>query len=119
MASYKLAIAAVLAATVAFTLSDNGEAKEFKFTLQFDRLSEKDWNTRIKNEQGLVDSDCVKKTLMDITRGWDGQTIVIDEETGQPAAFCPEALDALYGIPGFGDIALQAYLKEVQARVKN
>lgn len=117
--AYKLAIAAVLAAAVAFTLNDDGTPKEFNFTIKFERLAEDDWNTRVKNERGLADAASVKKTLKEITRGWDGQTVVIDDATGQPAEFCPDAVDALFDIPGFTDVALQAYLKEVLARVKN
>jgi hypothetical protein len=116
--AYKLAIAAVLVATVAFSTNDNGATKNFKFKLHFDRLSEDEWNNRIKNDRGLADQANVKKTLIEITRGWEGQQLVVDEETGEPAPFCPEALEEMYSIPAFTDVALAAYIKEVSARVK-
>lgn len=117
--NFKLAIAAVIAATVSFTMNEDGKTRNFKFTLSFDRLDEDEWKRRITNEAGAVDSKLVKQTLIEITRGWDGQTLVVDEATGEPAPFCPEARDLLYATPGMTDVVLGAYMKEYGARVKN
>jgi hypothetical protein len=116
--AFKLAIAAVLVANVAFTMNDGGVTRDFKFKLHFDRLSEDEWNKRIKNERGVPDQANVKKTLIEITRNWDGQQLVVDDQTYDPAPFSPEACAVLYDTPGFTDVALAAYIKEVSARVK-
>jgi hypothetical protein len=116
--AYKLAVAAVLVASVAFTLNDQDGAKNFKFNLHFDRLPADEWDKRIRNADGKVDQVNIHQTLREITRGWDGQQLVLDEVTGAPAPFSPEARDVLYNVPGFGDIALQAYVNGVAARVK-
>jgi hypothetical protein len=105
--AFKLAIAAVLVASVQFSMNDAGTLKNYKFKLHF-----------IKNDRGQVDQANIKQTLIDITRGWDGQTLVVDDETGEPAPYCPEACAVLYATPGFTDVALAVYLKEVSARVK-
>jgi hypothetical protein len=115
---YKLAIAAVLVASVQFTLNDQGTTKEFKFDLHFDRLPATEWDQRIRNADGKVDQVNINQTLREITRGWDGQQLIIDDETGQPAPFSPEARDVLYSVPGLYDIALQAYVNGVAARLK-
>jgi hypothetical protein len=116
--AFKLAIAAVLVASVSFSMNDAGKTKDYKFKLHFDRLEEDEWNRRIKNDRGQVDQANIKQTLIDITRGWDGQTLVVDDQTGEPAPFCAEACAVLYATPGFTDVALAVYLKEVAARVK-
>jgi hypothetical protein len=116
--AYKLAIAAVLVATVQFSMNDGGATKDFKFKLHLERLSEDEWSKRIRNDAGQVDQASIKKTLIDITRNWEGQQLVVDDETGAPAPFSPEACGVMYSTPGFTDVALAAYLKEVGARVK-
>jgi hypothetical protein len=118
MSNYKLSIAAIVVAAVAFSMNDAGKTKEFKFKLSFERLPEDEWKRRITNEAGQVDQACIKKTLADITSGWEGQTLVVDE-AGEPAPFCPDARDVMYATPGFVDVALAAYMKEVGARTKN
>jgi hypothetical protein len=117
--AFKLAVAAVLIATINFTMNDGGQKKEFKFSLKMDRLSEADWNARIKNDQGVVDQASIKKTLAEITTGWQDQTLVLDDATNQPADFCPDALAVLLDTPGLTDVVLGAYVKEVAAKVKN
>jgi hypothetical protein len=117
--AFKLAIAAVLVVAVAFTMNDEGKSKEFKFKLHFDRLPPDEWDRRIKDDKGNVDNALLKQTLIEITRGWDGQTLVLDDDTGQPAPFSPEARAVMYeSVPGFSDIALAAYINGVSARVK-
>jgi hypothetical protein len=117
--AFKLAVAAVLLATINFTTNDNGETREFKFALEQDRLTEDEWDARAKPEKGQTNQAAVRKLLISITRGWRDQNLVLDDATGQPAAFSREALEFMFTMPGFQDVALNAYINGVSAKVKN
>jgi hypothetical protein len=116
---YKLAIAAFLLVPIAFTLADGDKETTFAFKLQAKRLSEQEWRDRFKDVEGTPTSDQLKSAMFEITTGWRDQTLVLDD-TGAPATFSTDALEALFGAaPGVFDMYLSAYLKEVQAKVKN
>jgi hypothetical protein len=118
MNSYKLAIAAFVMVPMAFALADGDQETKFDFHLQCDRLSQEEWMKRITGDAGHPTDVKIKETILDITKGWRGQTLVLDE-AGQPAGFCREALEAMFAVPGVLEVAIASYRKEVLARVKN
>lgn len=115
---YKLAIASYLLVPMIFTLADGEAETKFNFKLQAKRLDQDEWRARFEDVDGAPTTNKLKEVMFDITTGWRDQTLVLDE-SGAPATFCAEALEAMFGIPGLFDIYVQAYLKEAQARAKN
>ncbi|KQZ34299.1 hypothetical protein [Massilia sp. Root1485] len=115
---YKLAIAAYLLVPMVFSLADGETETKFNLKLQAKRLDQSEWRARFADTDGAPTADKLKEVMLDITTGWRDQMLVLDE-SGAPATFCTEALEAMFGIPGLFDIYVQAYLKEAQARVKN
>jgi hypothetical protein len=82
-------------------------------------LTEEEWKERVRDESGNISDGVIKKVLMDITTGWTGQVLVLDEESGEPAPCCPEALEVMFGMPGVTDVVLTSYLKAFSAKAKN
>jgi hypothetical protein len=116
--AYKLAVSNTVMVPMSFSLSDSGKEKKFKFSLSCERLDSRDWDARIRNDAGTVTDEQVKQTLLDITTGWQGQTLVLDED-GQPAPFCAEALDMMLATVGVLTVAARSYTTEVAAKQKN
>lgn len=115
---YKLAVAAFLAIPMAFDLADGDKVTSFKFTLQAKRVSEDEFQSRIKGEHGVPTNENIKGLMLELITGWKDQTLVLDDQE-QPAAFCREALDVMFATPGVIDIATRNYLKEAAAKAKN
>ncbi|MFC5551757.1 hypothetical protein [Massilia aerilata] len=92
----------------------NGKPVPFKFSLTCSRLEAEDLKQRING--GGFD---MKEVLKEVTSDWKGQRLVNDEETGQPAEFCPEAFDALLDIGGMALVCFNAFAKETSAHAKN
>lgn len=116
--AFKLAIAQFVLVPLAFSLADGDKESKFSFQLQAKRLNQDEWKQRFPADDGVPTNDKLKDVMLDITTGWRDQVLVLDEE-GQPAAFCQEALQALFEVPGVFDLYVSNYLKEVRAKVKN
>lgn len=116
--SFKLAIADIVSVPMKFEMKDGGTTRKFAFSLKCKRISATEWFDGVRDENGRVVDARVKALMMDLTTGWEGQTLVNDED-GSPADFCPEALDVMLGTPGLLDLAVQRYMAESAAKVKN
>lgn len=112
--SYKFAVAPIVNVPVRLVVNDGDKAATFKFSLQCERLNQAEVSERVKD-----DSQTVKDFMTDVTKGWTGQTLVLEESTGKPADFCADALAALFNFPGAAFAAYQSYLKEFGAKEKN
>lgn len=110
---------AVISPTVIVNVKGNlkdssGAPVPFKFSLTCKRLQASD----IKNRITGGDFD-MKEVMREVTTGWSGQRLINDEETKQPAEFCPEAFDALLDISGMALVCFNAFTKESSANEKN
>lgn len=109
----KLAIASIVAVSVAFSLNENGVTRQHKFQLICDR---KDADTLAAT---MEDKDLTVKAFLDeVVTGWKDQKLVLNEDD-TPAAFSRENFDLLTSIPGMVSVIYGAYLKEVGAKAKN
>lgn len=92
----------------------NGKEVEKRATLVCKRTTA----TAIRGE--MADKDrTMAESLRNVITGWQDQNLVADEDTGQPADFCPEALDALLDVPGVATVAFTRYMTEAAAKEKN
>lgn len=110
---YKLNIADVVHVPIKFDVNNGGKNKHFSFFLVCDRLEQDEIKDRTKDPEMPV-SDFVKS----VTKGWIGQTIVVDEE-GKPAEFSDETFGLMLKMPGFSLIAYKSYFEECGAKAKN
>ncbi len=115
---FKLAIADVVNVPLKFQLQDGGTTRQFNYSLQCKRVSMTEWNESVMGDNGLGDTNKIRSTMMNLTIGWKGQTLVSDED-GQPADFCEEALEIMFGASGVLDLATAKYMAECAAKVKN
>jgi hypothetical protein len=110
----KLAISNTVQPSVTVvTAGSDGRNATFKFSLTCDRIDGDSLRKALASE-----SLSVATFLNDITKGWDGQRLVLEED-GSPSAFSPEAFADLLSIAGVPALCLAAYLKEVTAKEKN
>lgn len=108
-------ISATVAVKVKGTIKDtNGAPVPFKFTLTCSRLPASD----LKNRINSGDFD-MREVLKEVTTDWQGQRLITDQETKQPAEFCPEAFEALLDIGGMAVVCFNAYANESSANEKN
>ena len=110
---YKLAIDDTVDVPVKFTLKVKSVAKLFGFTLTCDRLTQDEISARLEDKENKV-----KDFMLEVTTGWSGQRLVLDE-SGEPAAFSPEAMTALLNAPGVAMVCFNAYIKDCGAKEKN
>lgn len=111
---YRLAIENIVQVPVKLELNDNDTAKQFAFSLTCDRLAREEIEARMKDRNTTA-----REVMVEVTKGWSGQTLVLDEATGQPAAFGPESFAALLGIAGMPGVLFASYIDEVNAKRKN
>ncbi|MDK6079659.1 hypothetical protein [Massilia varians] len=109
----------VISATVLVTVKGStkdaaGLPVPFKFSLTCTRLPASVLKERIQG--GEFD---VKDVMKEVTTDWKGQRLITDQETGQPAEFCPEAFEAMLDISGMALLCFNAYAKESSANEKN
>lgn len=115
----KLSVSNKVLVPVKFALKDGQATKQFSFTLTCERLTTAQWEEGITDPQKEIHTnERIRKTMFDITTGWQGQTLVLDDD-GEPAAFCEEALEVMFDASGVLDLAVQSYMKESGARAKN
>jgi hypothetical protein len=93
--AFKIDLSPTFRAEVSIDIpGEDGGIVTRKFTGVFARMSLSQL-TALKDKSDMTDRDFAQSLL----QGWDGMTLVTDE-AGQPAAYCPEALECLLDIPG-------------------
>lgn len=112
--SFKFAVAPVVRVPVKFQAADGQKTVPFSFVLICKRLQQTEVSDRVN-----TDAQTVREFMADVVTGWEGQTLVLEEATGQPAAFSAEALVAMFEFPGVAFTAYQSYLKHFGAKEKN
>jgi hypothetical protein len=117
--AYKLVVADVVVVPMKFSLKDGGTSRRFDYTLQCRRITATEWHDGVRDDAGRLQDAKIKALMTELTIGWKGQTLVDDDTTGEPAEFCAEALEVMYQTPGVIDMAVENYLKEYAAKVKN
>lgn len=105
---YALAIANVVRVPVKVDIKDaDGKEKFYKFSLVCKRLGAEETAEVFKTMPAY-------DFMMANTTGWDGQRLVLEDD-GTPAAFCPDALAALFDISGLLLVCFNAYVKASNA----
>ena len=113
--AFKLAVAALVTFAVSFKLKDDSQTRAFSFEVTAERMtSEQLTEARALNTP-------VVEVLTDKVRGWKGQTLVLDEATGQPAEFSREAFDVMLSAMGVPSAIFDAFADACLAkgRAKN
>lgn len=114
----KLAVSDYVIVPVKFQMKDGKKFVPFAFTVTCDRLEQDDFQERIKGEEKFATNAQIKVVMLEITKGWDGQTFILEDD-GTPAEFSEENLKMMYDASGVLDVVLASYLKESAARAKN
>ena len=109
---YTLAIDNVVEVPVKFTLKVGKVNKPFNAILIARRLT--------REESDAMASDLsIKDFLLENVSGWSEQRLVLDDATGEPAAFSRDALDAFLSVSGVLAICWNAYQRECAGKEKN
>ena len=112
--AFKLVIADVVQVPVKATINDGGRPVTFSFTVTAPRLPLDEFRALA---DGANAAESLDDFLMRKLTGWSGQKLVIDE-SGQPAAFSPEALRCMLDLVGMAGIIFGAYLEACGAKGK-
>lgn len=91
----------------------NAAPQKVDFTLDMKRVDQAGINELIQRGDSIAD------TLVGLTGGWEGQNLVIDTDTGAPAAYSPEAMRVLLGCPGMAPLCWASYVRDVGVAEKN
>ncbi len=110
---FSLVIADVVEFPSKFTVNDGGKLREFKVTLLGDRVPQDTLAAEMK-EADLSLGDFLARHLT----GWRGQSLVIDDATGQPAEFSAGALAAMLSVTGVAGVVFTDYLQANAAKGK-
>ena len=110
---YTLAVENTVKVPVKFNLNNAGKVSNFSYSLTCDRL-EQDELRDVFADKDLTIKDLLKR----ITKGWNGQTLVLDD-SNKPAEFSEDAFNAMLRVAGIDSVIYSAYLKEVGAKEKN
>lgn len=115
MPKYRLAIEDRVAVRIRGKVpgAEIGKHTNIDFVLDMERISQ----TKVTELAGNTDS--MQDVLVARTRGWSGQRLVIDEETGQPASYNEDAMRALLDFPGMAPFIWAHYLRELGLQEKN
>jgi hypothetical protein len=109
----KLVISDTVQVPVTVFLSNKtGKAETYKFSLTCKRLEGEALLAEVNSDRNVTGF------LAEITSGWSGQTLVVEDDD-TPSAFSTDALNDLLGIAGMPKLCLAAYMKEVVAKEKN
>jgi hypothetical protein len=95
-------------------VDENGITKPFKFTLTCKRVSASQFKEKLD-----ADDFRAQDVMAEVTTGWSGQRLVMEEDGVTPAEFCPDALEALLDISGMAMKCFQALGKASGAQAKN
>lgn len=109
---YRLVISDTVEFPVEFALKDAGRTRTFAFTLIGRRVDQAQLDA--DRDEGMTVGQVLEKNLTD----WRGQTLVVDDETGQPAEFGPEPLRVMLAQRGVTVVVLNAYLAALDAKGK-
>lgn len=102
----KLKIGNFLDIPVKLSLNDGTpRPANFSFSLTGKRLT--------TEEARKVDGREYTEILRENITGWKDQTLVLDDETNQPAPFSPEAFEAMLGLVGVPQLLYAAYIHEL------
>lgn len=116
--TYKLAVKDVVIVPLKFSMATPTGKQNFDFTLTCDRVPVADMNAALKNDAGQFDDGKIRNQFLQITTGWTGQTLVLNDDD-TPAAFCKNAFEVMLGVPSLLGLILQSYLNESAAKTKN
>lgn len=111
---FKLAIGTDIEVPVNISIRNGSRTSEFKFHVTGKRLSAEDARQMLSGEgehEGLTVSEFLAQSLT----GWRDQRLVLDDDTGAPAPFGPDALAAMLGVAGVAGVVHTAYLKGLAA----
>lgn len=111
---FKFAVAPVVRVPVKIVAADGQKSPTFNFTLICKRLQQSEVSERVN-----TDAQTVREFMSDVVTGWENQSLLLEEATGEPAAFSAEALNALFEFPGAAFVAYQSYLKHFGTKEKN
>ncbi len=105
---FKLAIGDTLTLKVKGFVTDGPKpvAVEFKATAK--RVDSERYRDTFGKDSQVLGADFVREVLT----GWEGQKLVMDED-GQPADFCPEALDTMLQLVGIESYIVRAYVEAI------
>lgn len=112
--AFKLAIGTDVEVPVHITVRNGSRTTDFKFHVTGKRLSAQEAREKLSGEGDNADltiTDFLKENLT----AWRDQRMVLDEDSGAPAEFGPESLDALLGVAGAAGVIYTAYLKGLAA----
>lgn len=118
---YKLAIAPKVEFAVKFTLEDAGKVRIFTARLIGDRVDEDVIQSHIEQQRGQAPREIEVATgafLQQRITGWRDQTLVVDEDTGAPAAFSGEAFGAMLAVAGMTGLIFATYCEANRAKGK-
>ena len=85
---------------VALKARDGDKDKTFKLRLTGKRLSSEQWRAQFEGEDNSTKTavELAEQLLLNNITGWSEQTLVVDDETGQPAEFSREGLQLVLGM---------------------
>lgn len=111
--SLKLALGPTIEVPVKFDVQDAGRLQTHSFRLTCRRESQE----RIAALSAAGGSAVA--FMAEVTTDWQGQRLVLVDDTQQPASFTAEALDLLFSLPGLASVAFSSYLTAVGATAKS
>lgn len=110
---FRLVVDDVVDFPVSLTLRNAGKDSTFTFTLMGRRLTSQQALDYF-DPAGAKSDMTVREVLLANITDWHGQKLVLDA-SGEPAAFSPEALDAMLDVPGAAMVLLKAYQHALRA----
>jgi len=109
--AFKLTVADVLEFQVKGSVRSADALVPFSFHMQADRIDAAEYRNVFADGSEIITRDFLQEHV----KGWRGQRLVVDDATGQPADYSPDALDALLvGVVGMEATVLAAYVQALQ-----
>ena len=86
--------------SVTLSVNEGKTDKKYKFWFDANRLNVEQWDAYITAEEvtGKTIIEQIKNRLLDNITNWSEQTLVIDDESGQPAEFSKAGLELVLGL---------------------
>ena len=111
--AFTLKVGNTLSIPIKLEINDGGaKPVPFGFRLFAERLSAEALRDLIQNAGEHAEHSVPEFLHRQIT-GWHGQTLVMDDNTGQPAEFGKEAFDAMLSLAGVAGVVYGAYITEL------
>jgi hypothetical protein len=111
--AFKLAIGNIIEFPVHLKLRDGDRLKDYKFSLQATRIDAAQARDLAQNND--LAGNFAEDFLQRHVTGWRGQTLVVNEDDGNPAPFGPEAFSAMLNAFGVANRIYITYLTAVAA----